>query len=145
MIKRELLDIIYLSTREPSDSVLQAGLIPRNPARPEMVDAPGSKAQPGHRAEPWCHQQEFPASPRSSAKVWSGIVPSIIFNCNQGTKNSCTSAFNTLQEWKMTHKALTSGGASLTTAQPLMNVPRQAGTAAWNSGGGVGIHIVGFF
>lgn len=42
MIKRELLDIIYLSTREPSDSVSQAGLIPRNP---ETVDAPKCKAQ----------------------------------------------------------------------------------------------------
>lgn len=140
MIKRELLDIIYLSTREPSDSVFQAGLIPRNP---EIVDAPKCKAQTGHQAEPWYHKLEFPPSPGSSAKVLSGIVPRIIFNCNQGTKNSCTSAFNTLQEWKMTHEALTSCGASLSTPQPLTNAPRQAGTAAWNSG--VGLHILGVF
>lgn len=49
MIKRELLDIIYLSTREPSDSVFQAGLILRNP---EIVDAPTHRAQTGHQAEP---------------------------------------------------------------------------------------------
>lgn len=35
----------------------------------------------------------------------------------------------------MTHEALTSCGASLTTPGPLTNVPRQAGTAVWNSGG----------
>lgn len=43
MIKRELLDIIYSSTREPSDSGFQAGLILRNP---EIVDVPTGKAEP---------------------------------------------------------------------------------------------------
>lgn len=41
----------------------------------------------------------------------------------------------------MTHEALTSCGASLTTPRPLTNVPRQAGTAAWDSG--AGFHILG--
>lgn len=153
MTRRELLDIIDLNIQKPSDSLFEAGPVPEESCTARYY---GCYRKPKHR--PTCkdctnsqntasyHKQVFHYELwlLCGAAKWHYSKCNFC-NCNQGTKNSCISAFNTLQEWNMTHKALTTYRTSLNIPRSLTNVPRKASTCVCNSSGGVGLHFFFFF
>jgi len=106
MIKRELLDIIYFNIQKPSDSLFEAGPVLEESC---MARYCGCYRKPKHRPtyKDYANSQNTDEYHKQvfHNKLWllrggakRHYAKHNFCNCNQGTKNCCISAFNTLQE-----------------------------------------------